>query len=116
MFESRSTTRYSSLARAQIAGLAEGEALLMDLSVTGCRLEFSAAVAFDRSRRYRIQVLPESPAKIEEFILEAEPRWSRADYDYFDIGFAIVASPKGKALLRYIDYLAWRSETSGSAV
>ena len=114
MFQSRSSTRFTSLARARVSGLSEGEALLKDLSVLGCRLEFSAAVAFSPDHRYRIQVLPEAPAGVDLFEFEAAPRWSRADYDSFDIGFSITASPKGKAFQRYIDYLSWRSASAST--
>ena len=109
MPESRNQVRFSTLARAKVQGLHEGEALLRDLSVTGCRLEFSAAVALGEGARYRITVSPESAANVEPFELEVESRWCRAGYDSYEIGFSIVASPKGKSFQRYVDYLAWRS-------
>ncbi|HCM27674.1 MAG: hypothetical protein A2Z99_09575 [Treponema sp. GWB1_62_6] len=109
MSESRRNARFSALARARVNGIHEGEALLRDLSVTGCRLEFTAAVALAEGKRYRITVTPESAAEVDEFELDAESRWSRAGYDSFEIGFAIVFSPKGKSFQRYVDYLAWRA-------
>jgi hypothetical protein len=108
MFENRKSPRFTSLAQARIAGLPEGEALIKDLSITGCRLEFSAAVAFEENKNYRIKVFPETNAKVEDFELEAQPRWSHAGYDSFEIGFAILHSPKGKAFQRYVDYLTFR--------
>jgi len=108
MFENRKCQRFASLARARISGLPEGEALIKDLSITGCRLEFSAAVAFERDKNYRIKVFPETIAQVEDFELEAQPRWSQAGYDSFEIGFAILQSPKGKEFQRYVDYLTFR--------
>jgi hypothetical protein len=107
MFESRRNFRYASSARAIIEGLHEGEALLRDISVTGCRLEFSAAIAFGPNQAFWITVYPEMKADISAFEIEATPVWSRADYDSFEVGFNILASPRGKAFLRYVDYLAW---------
>ncbi|GAB1482916.1 hypothetical protein MASR2M78_17320 [Treponema sp.] len=109
MIDNRKSNRYPSLAHAKVSGLQEGEALLRDLSVTGCRLEFSAAIAFSEGTKYRIKILPESSAAVESFELDAEPRWSRAGYDSFEIGFDIQSSPKGKSFQRYVDYLSWRS-------
>ena len=115
MFENRRAPRFASLARARVADLSEGEALLKDISVTGCRLEFSAAVALSPDTVCRIVVLPEDAAAIQEFELLARLRWSWAGYDSFEIGFFIEGSPKGKAFQRYVDYLSWRAGSSGQA-
>ena len=109
MNELRRCPRYPSFARARVAGFHEGDALLRDLSITGCRLEFSAAIAFSLQQRCRITVMPEDRASVEAFDLEASALWSRADYDTFEIGFTIEASPKGKSFERYVDYLAWKA-------
>ncbi len=109
MSESRRNRRYSTLARAKVCDIHEGDALLRDLSVTGCCLEFTAAVALTAGTRCKIIVSPESAAAIETFYLEAESCWSRMLYDSFEIGFSIIASPKGKSFQRYVDYLSWRS-------
>jgi hypothetical protein len=111
MFESRNQIRFSSLAKTRVDGFVGGEALLKDISVTGCRLEFSSAVAFNMTEKYRLIVLPEREAQIEEFELEAQPRWSMVQEDCFDIGFSILSSPKGRTFQRYVDYLAWRTGT-----
>lgn len=107
MIELRRSTRYTSLARAKIEGLHEGEALLRDISVTGCRLEFSAAIAFAPNQAFLIMIYPETKSEIGAFEIEATPMWSRANYDSFEVGFSILSSPRGKAFLRYVDYLDW---------
>ncbi len=112
MRENRKSPRYATIAHATVNGLAVGDAVLRDLSITGCRLEFSAAVALTEGSRYKIVVQPEAVAQVEDFELEVESRWSRTDYDSFEVGFFILASPKGKAFLRYVDYLAWRSKSA----
>jgi hypothetical protein len=109
MIELRKNVRYTTLARAKINGLYEGEALLKDISVTGCRLEFTAAIAFGPNESFLITVFPESKSDIAVFEIEASPLWSRANYDSFEVGFTILSSPRGRAFLRYVDYLAWVS-------
>lgn len=115
MIDLRRNIRYVSFARARIEGLHEGEALLRDLSVTGFRLEFTAAVAFDPQKACCITIVPETKAAVDAFDLQAKPEWSRAGYDTFEVGFSITASPKGKTFQRYVDYLSWiSSEKSGA--
>jgi hypothetical protein len=109
MKEMRRAPRYPTFAKARIDGFAEGEALLKDLSVTGCRLEFSAAIAFSLADLCRIRIMPEDRSSVEAFEIEANPLWSRAGYDSFEVGFSIGASPKGRFFERYVDYLAWKA-------
>jgi len=110
----RQCSRYPAIAHAMVLELVPAEAVLRDLSVTGCRLEFSAAVACGPGKHYLITVIPEERASVETFDLEAEVRWSRSDYDAFEVGFSIVLSPKGKAFMRYVDYLAFRASEGTS--
>jgi hypothetical protein len=109
VLDKRRAPRFSSLAQARIAGLDTGEALLRDLSITGCRLEFSAAVAFPVGLPVRLLVVPETNAAVEPFDLEVETVWCHAGYDSYEVGFAIRTSPKGRSFKRYVDYLAWRT-------
>lgn len=115
MIENRKSPRYASIARAQVRGLDIGEAVLRDLSITGCRLEFSAALALAEGSRYRLNIQPEAAACIEGFDLEVESRWSHTGYDSFEVGFSVLASPKGKAFQRYVDYLSWLSKNAAEA-
>jgi len=117
----RQCSRFPAIAHALVSELIPAEAVLRDLSVTGCRLEFSAAVACGPGKKYRITVIPEARASVDTFDLDAEVRWSRSEYDAFEVGFSIVLSPKGKEFLRYVDYLAFRASEgaalrSGTAV
>ena len=109
MFENRKNVRYPTLARAVIADVVDGEALLKDLSITGCRVEYTVFVDVKPNAPYKVQILPDSAARIEPFDLLAESRWVHADGYSCEIGFAITASPKGREFQRYVDYLAWRS-------
>jgi len=109
MTELRKSVRYPSYARARVEELFPGEAIVRDLSITGCRLEFTAAVFFSKANPCRISIQPEEKSSVDPFQLEAVPQWSRASYDTFEIGFAIESSPKGKAFQRYVDYLSWMS-------
>jgi hypothetical protein len=109
MFENRKSVRYPTIARAVISEIVDGEALLKDLSITGCRVEYTMFVDVKPNVPYKVQILPDSAARIDPFDLSVESRWVRADGYSCEIGFAITASPKGRDFQRYVDYLAWRS-------
>ena len=109
MFIKRENTRYPSLAHARIPEIFPEEALLKDLSVTGCCIEYTVYVDAKFNTPYTIEIIPEATAKIGKFELTVECRWVRTGGYSFDLGFIITASPKGKLFQRYVDYLAWRS-------
>jgi hypothetical protein len=109
MFENRKSVRYPTLARAVIPEIVDGEALLKDLSITGCCVEYTMFVDVKLNAHYKVQILPDSAAKIDPFDLFVESRWAHASGYSCEIGFAITMSPKGRDFQRYVDYLAWRS-------
>jgi hypothetical protein len=109
MFEKRKHARYPAIARACIPGALEGEALLKDLNITGCCIEYTFFVDIKPDTYYKIVVFPDSASNIEKFELDVECRWIRTADHSCEIGFSVTASPKGKAFRRYVDYLAWRS-------
>ncbi|MDR1949760.1 MAG: PilZ domain-containing protein [Spirochaetaceae bacterium] len=109
MFNERKSARYPSHARARIEGAFEGDALLKDLSVTGCCIECTMIVDIKPNAIYKIEILPETASNIGNFELKVEARWTRIGGYSCEVGFMIVASPKGKLFQRYVDYLTWRS-------
>jgi hypothetical protein len=116
MEKKRKNLRYPTLARARIRGISGDEALLKDLSITGCCVESLSYPEIKLNIRYRIEVMPEVASKIGGFELLAESKWFRTIGYSYEIGFAILESPKGRSFQRYVDYLSWRSGSfSGSA-
>ncbi|MDR2079155.1 MAG: PilZ domain-containing protein [Treponema sp.] len=109
MFDNRKSIRYPTLARALVPEVFDGEALLKDLSITGCCVEYTMCVDVKLNVQYKLQVIPDSAAKIAPFELQVESRWVRTGGYSCEIGFAITVSPKGRDFQRYVDYLAWRS-------
>ncbi|AEF83501.1 PilZ domain-containing protein [Leadbettera azotonutricia] len=107
--ENRRSLRYQTLAKARIEGGAEGEILLKDLSITGCCVECTMYIDIKPNTQYKIEVTPETSAKIGNFELLGESKWVRTSGYSCEIGFAILESPKGRAFQRYVDYLNWRS-------
>lgn len=106
----RINSRYKSMGKARIAGILEGDALLKNLSITGCCLECTAYYENIKSNEiYKIEIEPESSSNVESFDIQAECKWVR-NMDYTcEFGFQIVASPKGKYFSNYVDYLAFHS-------
>jgi hypothetical protein len=107
--ENRKNPRYRTLAQARIPGVLEGESLLKDLSITGCCVECTVFVDVKPNDRYQLEIKPESVANIGSFQLVVEVKWVRSGDYSSEVGFSIVASPRGKLFQRYVDYLAYRS-------
>jgi hypothetical protein len=110
MFNERKSVRYSSHARARIKNAFEGDALLKDLSITGCCIECTTIADIKPNEIYSMEVIPDTASNVGNFDLMVECRWIRAGGYSCDVGFMITASPKGKAFQRYVDYLTWRSQ------
>jgi hypothetical protein len=109
MLDNRKNQRHRTLAHARIPGVLEGECLVRDLSVTGCRVECTSLVEMNPEAQYQIEVIPENAAHVGRFELTVQSRWLRSGGYASEVGFAIVASPKGKLFQRYVDYLEYRS-------
>jgi hypothetical protein len=107
--ENRKNPRYRTLAQARIPDVLEGESLLKDLSITGCCVECTVFVDVTPNARYQLEIEPESAANIGSFQLAVEVKWIRSGDYSSEVGFNIVASPRGKLFQRYVDYLAYRS-------
>jgi len=108
MVEQRKHTRYKTLAKTEIEGISEKESLLKDLSITGCLVECTSYAGIECNKQYKLDIIPESAAKIREFELVGEARWIRIEDYSCEVGFVIVKSPRGKLFQRYVDYLSWR--------
>jgi hypothetical protein len=109
--DKRKNRRYPSIARVQIPEVFSGDAVLKDLSITGCRIECTMHVDVQEKAVYRITLYPEKTAGIGNFDLIAECKWQRPGSYSCDIGFDIKESPKGKDFQKYVDYLSWRQTT-----
>ena len=109
MAEKRKNPRYATVSHARIPGIMEGKNLLMDISVTGCRVECRTVSNIQSGTQYQLEVEPEKVSRIGCFMLQVECTWVRSTEDSTELGFFIVASPKGDQFLNYVDYLAYRS-------
>ena len=109
MPEKRENQRYKTLAHARIPHILEGNNPLKDLSVTGCCIESTAYAKIKPETTYQLEIMPEQIARIDSFVLEVESRWVRPEGNSGEVGFSVIASPKGKEFQRYVDYLAYRS-------
>ncbi|MDR1930641.1 MAG: PilZ domain-containing protein [Treponema sp.] len=107
--EQRKNRRYPSIACARVPDAFSGDALLKDLSVTGCCIECTMHIDIDLGSVHRITIYPEENSKIGNFTLTVECKWIRSGSYSCGIGFGIKESPRGKTFQRYVDYLSWRS-------
>jgi len=109
MEDKRKNQRFKTLAQVHIPSILNGENLLKDLSITGCCVECSAYSEIKPDTRYKLEIIPEQKSNIHSFILEVESKWVRSTGYSGEIGFDVIAFPKGKQFQNYVDYLAYRS-------
>jgi hypothetical protein len=111
MFEKRKNVRFDTHARARIAKLFHEDALLKDLSVTGCRIESTVFADIELHSLHTIEIIPDAASNIGSFEITAEARWIQKGEYSFEAGFLITSSPTGKHFQQFVDYLGWRPKT-----
>ena len=109
--ESRKNKRYPSIAKVKIPKVFTGDALLKDISVTGCRIECTMRTDVHEESTYAITIFPEDTAAIDSFNLLVDCKWVHSSGYSCDIGFDIKKSPGKRDFARYVDYLSWRQKT-----
>jgi hypothetical protein len=95
---------------------------LRDISITGCSItnaepgsEAKAENAgadpggLEANREYKIEIHPETEAKVEPFELAIELSWIRSENGVYEAGGFISGYPKGKRYQLFANYLAWRA-------
>jgi len=107
MLDGRRSPRYRSLARAQVSEVSGVEGFLKNISITGCCMECTGEADVQPETRYQMVIKPERESHIGSFELQVECKWIRNDGYSVELGFNIIASPKGKQFFRYVDYLAF---------
>jgi len=109
MSENRISPRYRSIARVEISKVSGGDGLLKNISITGCCVECTGTVDVKPTAQYQLAIKPEKESHIGSFEIAVECKWVRNDGDSStELGFSIIASPKGKQFQHYVDYLAYR--------
>ena len=108
MSDKRLNPRYQTLAHAQITGVLGGECFLRNISITGCGVECIGAENLQQGIQYQMKVKPEKESHIGSFNLQVECKWIRKNGNSTELGFVIIASPKGRKFQRYVDYLTYR--------
>jgi hypothetical protein len=99
------------MAHTEISGVLEGECLLKNISITGCCVECTGGAAdLHQNAQYQMKVKPEKEARIGSFELQVECKWIRKNGSSAELGFCIIASPKGREFQNYVDYLAYRHD------
>jgi len=85
-----------------------GDGLLKNISITGCCVECAGKVDIQLTAQYHLVIKPEKESHIGAFDLTVDCKWVRDDGHGTELGFGIIASPKGKQFQFYVDYLAYR--------
>ena len=109
--ENRKNQRFNSVAKILIPKVFSGEAVLKDISITGCRMEYAKPIEIQENTQYTMTIFPEENTEIGCFDLLVECRWINQENNSWDVGFDIKKSPGKRDFERYVDYLAWRHNT-----
>jgi hypothetical protein len=91
--QKRKGIRYRSHALVSIPDAVEEHALLRDISVSGCRIEYEKQVDLKLHNMYILHVFPETNSKLEKFELLVESRWNRLKNNACEVGFKIISAP-----------------------
>ena len=116
MLDKRKNIRYESTAKAIVEGISEEEAVLKDISVTGCRIKVDNYLEIKPHTQHKLKIIPEKVSNISSFQLNVEAKWVGTEVDSFLFGFGITKSPEGKQFERYVDYLSWRYSQGSSMI
>jgi len=108
MSESRRSPRFRTIARVEMPKVQGGEGLLKNISITGCCVECAGKAEVQPITQYLLMIKPEKESHIGAFELMVECKWVRNEGKATELGFGIIASPKGKQFQHYVDYLAYR--------
>ena len=106
--ENRKSPRYRTIAHVEMPKVPGGEGLLKNISITGCCVECAGTVNMQPTAEYQLLIKPEKDSHIGAFDLMVDCKWVRNDGHGTELGFSIIASPKGKQFQFYVDYLAYR--------
>ena len=115
MFIQRKNARYPGNGQVRIGGVFEGYALLKDISIAGCRIECTMYADIKPLQNYILEIIPEKVSQVGKFKITGEARWIREVGYSCEIGFFIVAFPKGKSFQRFVDYISWHPDTGDQA-
>jgi hypothetical protein len=100
------------MAHVQFSGIPGGECVLKNISITGCCVECTGAPDIQPHVQCELKIKPERESHIGSFELQVECKWVRGDDSSIELGFVIIASPKGRQFEHYVDYLAYRHSHS----
>lgn len=106
----RKNPRFPTQARVRIPERFDGEALLTDISITGCGIESTVLIDIKSGDQFPMEIICEAASKIGNFVIQVETKWIRMRSSACEAGFLITASPTGEQFQRYVDYLAFRSQ------
>jgi hypothetical protein len=106
----RQNNRFPAQARVRIPEAFDGEALLKDISITGCGIESTMLIDIKPGDRFNMKIICESASHIGNFDIQVESKWVKMRDCACEVGFLITASPRGKQFQNYVDYLSFRSQ------
>ncbi len=102
--EQRKDVRFEDIGRVDIPALCVLPAILVDISMYGCKVRYPVALDVEMDNEYDLKI---SPAMREygPFHLIGEPAWLKKEQKTTELGFKILRSPGSRNFQHYVEKL-----------
>ncbi len=108
--EQRKDVRFEDIGRVDIPALCILPAVLVDISMYGCKVRFPVALDIEMENEYDIKIIP-AMREFGSFHLVGEPAWIKKEHKSTEVGFKILRSPGSKNLQNYVEKLLQTAES-----
>ncbi len=102
--EQRKDVRFEDIGRVDIPALCVLPAILIDISMYGCKIRFPVKLEVEMESEYDLKITP-AIREFGSFHLIGEPAWIKKETAATEVGFKILRSPGTKTFQNYVDRL-----------
>ena len=107
--EQRKDVRFEDIGRVDIPALCILPAILVDISMYGCKIRFPVALNIEMENEYDLKITP-AMREFGSFHLVGEPAWIKKEQITTEVGFKILRSPGTRNLQNYVERLLQTAE------
>ncbi len=107
--EQRKDARFEDIGRVDIPALCVLPAILVDISMYGCKIRFPVALGIEMENEYDLKITP-AIREFGSFHLIGEPAWIKKEQKATEVGFKILRSPGTRNFQNYVEKLVQTAE------
>lgn len=102
--EQRKDVRFEDIGRVDIPALCILPAILVDISMYGCKIRYPVALEIETDNEYDLKITP-AMREFGSFHLIGEPAWIKKEQKATELGFKILRSPGSRNFQNYVEKL-----------